>query len=429
MIYKNFESEIKSVNKIKLSNLFTNDEESLLKNRNRFGEIIKAFNKKFNLKPASYFSVPGRTEISGNHTDHNHGKVIAASINLDSIACVREYDSVIEIFSEGYEQSFVVNLENLEAIDSEAGTTNALIRGIASRFVQNGFNIGGFNACFASDVLQGSGLSSSASIEVLIGSIFNHLYNDGKILPEEIARIGQYAENVYFKKPCGLMDQMACAIGGIISIDFSDTTNPIVDKLDFDFSSTGYKLVVVDTEGSHSNLTDEYSAIPKEMKQVSNYFGKEYCSEITLAQLIPNIKSLRNKLSDRAILRAIHFLEENKRVEQQKDALKKNEFVKFLQLVNESGNSSYKYLQNIYSSKEIERQEVSLALALSDIFIKENGKGACRVHGGGFAGTIQVFLPDVLVEKYKAFITKIFNEDSVKVLSIRQMGAVQILLD
>jgi galactokinase len=425
----NIESETKLLNKIKLSDLYKDDKDTLLRNQIRFKNIVSNYIQKFNSNPSHYFSTPGRTEISGNHTDHNHGKVIAASINLDSIACVSECDSVVEILSDGYKKSFVVNLDNLNVVDSEAGTTNALIRGIASRFVQNGFRIGGFKACIASDVLKGSGLSSSASIEVLIGTIFNHLYNDGKISPEEIAKIGQYAENVYFNKPCGLMDQMACAIGGIISIDFSDATNPIVDKLDFDFSSTSYKLVVVDTEGNHSNLTDEYSAIPKEMKQVANYFGKEYCSEISFEELIPQIKSLRKQVSDRAILRAIHFLEENKRVDQQKEALKKNNFDKFLYLVNESGNSSYKYLQNIYSPNEIEKQEVSLALALSDIFIKKNAKGACRVHGGGFAGTIQIFLPDELIENYKNFITNIFSIDSVKILSIRQIGATKILLD
>jgi len=225
------------------------------------------------------------------------------------------------------------------------------------------------------------------------------------------------------------MDQMACAIGGIISIDFSDPDNPAVDKLDFEFQSTNYKLVVVDTEGSHSNLTEDYAAIPSEMKQVANYFGKEYCSEISFEELLSKVKSLREEVSDRAILRAIHFLEENKRVDQQKDALKKNNFDKFLQLVNESGNSSFKYLQNIFSPKEIERQEVSLALALSDIFIKQNGKGACRVHGGGFAGTIQLFLPDDLIEDYNKFITKVFSKNSVKFLSLRNYGSVEVKLD
>lgn len=427
MITLNTENKVST--KIRLEDLYNSDREKVAKQIVRFNNLSKTFVKIFNLGPTHYFSTPGRTEISGNHTDHNHGKVIAASINLDSIACVTQNDSVVEIFSDGYENHFIVKLDSLNVIGSEVGTTNALIRGIASRFAQLGFNIGGFKACVTSDVLQGSGLSSSASIEVLIGTIFNHLYNEGKITPEEIAKIGQYAENIYFNKPCGLMDQMACAIGGIISIDFSDTDNPVVDKLDFEFQSTNYKLVVVDTEGSHSNLTEDYAAIPNEMKQVANYFGKEYCAEISFDELLSKVKSLREELSDRAILRAIHFLEENKRVDQQKDALKKNNFDKFLQLVNESGNSSFKYLQNIYSPKEIERQEVSLALALSDIFIKQNGKGVCRVHGGGFAGTIQLFLPDELIEDYKIFITKVFSYNSVKVLSIRNFGSVEVKLD
>jgi galactokinase len=270
----------------------------------------------------------------------------------------------------------------------------------------------------------GSGLSSSASIEVLIGTIFNHFYNDGKVSSEEIAIIGQYAENNYFGKPCGLMDQVACATGGIVEIDFFNPQKPIIKKINFDFLSTGYKLIVVDTEVNHADLTEDYSAIPLEMKQVAKYFNKEYCSELSIEELLSEIKSLRKKVSDRAILRSIHFLEENKRVDKQVEALNKNNFNDFLKLVNESGNSSYKYLQNIYSPNNIEEQGVSLALALSDIFIKENGKGACRVHGGGFAGTIQAFLPEELINDYKTFITKVFKEDSVKVLSIRHYGAV-----
>ena len=407
-----------------LKDLYGDDPKIISYQNIRFEKLAKRFNELFGSQPVKYFSTPGRTEISGNHTDHNHGMVIAASINLDSIACVAQADSVVKIFSEGYEKPFIVQLDQLNPIDVESGTTNALIRGIASSFVEKGFNVGGFNACISSDVLQGSGLSSSASIEVLIGTIFNHLYNDGKIQPEEIAKIGQYAENVYFKKPCGLMDQMACAIGGIITIDFYDPEYPVINKIDFEFLSTGYKLIVVDTEADHANLTEEYASIPNEMKQVAKYFNKEYCSEISIEELLSEIKSLRKKVSDRAILRAIHFLEENKRVEKQIDALNKNNFEEFLRLVNESGNSSYKYLQNIYSPHNVEEQEVSLALALSDIFIKEKGRGACRVHGGGFAGTILLFLPEELIEEYKTFITKAFKEDSVKVLSIRHYGAV-----
>lgn len=409
---------------ISLQKLYGN-EEMLAYQRNRYRKLSKDFEKIFRTRPAAYFSSPGRTEISGNHTDHNHGKVIAASINLDSIAAaVPNNKNEVVLYSERYAEPFVVNLNNTKPVEEEQSSTNALIRGIAAGLQNKGYGIGGFNAFISSNVMIGSGLSSSASIEVLIGTIFNHFYNDGKVSSEEIAIIGQYAENNYFGKPCGLMDQVACATGGIVEIDFFNPQKPIIKKINFDFLSTGYKLIVVDTEVNHADLTEDYSAIPLEMKQVAKYFNKEYCSELSIEELLSEIKSLRKKVSDRAILRSIHFLEENKRVDKQVEALNKNNFNDFLKLVNESGNSSYKYLQNIYSPNNIEEQGVSLALALSDIFIKENGKGACRVHGGGFAGTIQAFLPEELINDYKTFITKVFKEDSVKVLSIRHYGAV-----
>jgi galactokinase len=409
-----------------LQTLYGENEKVINAQIDRYNKLSKKFENIFGTKPAKFFSTPGRTEISGNHTDHNHGMVIAASINLDSIACVTEADSVVELHSEGYEKPFIVQLDNLKSMDCESGTTTSLIKGIAYGLINKKYKIGGFKACISSDVLQGSGLSSSASIEVLIGTIFNHLYNNGDVPAMEIAKIGQFAENVYFKKPCGLMDQLACAVGGIISIDLNNPENPLINKINFDFHSTGYKLIVVDTEANHADLTDDYAAIPNEMQQVAKYFNKKFCSEISLEELLPKINSLRDKVSDRAILRAIHFFEENRRVQKQIDALNKNDFEEFLSLVNESGNSSYKYLQNIYSPHNVEKQEVSLALALSDIFIKEKGKGACRVHGGGFAGTIQLFLPDELVDDYKTFITKVFKEDCMKVLTVRQWGAVCI---
>jgi galactokinase len=351
--------------------------------------------------------------------------VIAASINLDSIAAASpNSDNEVILYSETYPEPFIVDLSNTKPIEEENASTKALIRGIAAGYRKNGYKVGGFNAYVSSDMLIGSGLSSSASIEVLIGAIFNKFYNGEKVPSEEIAIIGQYAENIYFGKPCGLMDQIACIIGGIVEIDFYNSEKPIIKKIDFDFQATGYKLVVVDTEANHSDLTEDYAAIPEEMKRVAKYLNKEYCSEITLEELFDQIKSLREVIGDRAILRAIHFLEENKRVEKLIFALNKNDFEEFLSLVNESGNSSYKYLQNIYTPQNVNEQSVSLALAMSDIFIREKGKGACRVHGGGFAGTILVFLPEELIEGYKSYISKIFKEDSVKVLSIRHYGAV-----
>ena len=410
---------------LSLQDLYCNSENILDYQNRRFKKLENSFENIFKIKPVKYFSSPGRVEISGNHTDHNHGKVIAASINLDSIAAASpNSDSEVVLYSESYPDPFIIDLSETKPVEEEKASTKALIRGIAAGFKNNGYKIGGFNAYVSSDVLIGSGLSSSASIEVLIGTIFNKFYNDGKIPSEEIAIIGQHAENKYFGKPSGLMDQVACIIGGIVEIDFYIPEKPVIKKIDFDFQTTGYKLVVVDTEVSHANLTEDYTAITEEMKRVAKYFNKEYCSEITLEELFDQIKLLRKVVGDRAILRAIHFLEENKRVEKQICALNKNNFEEFLSLVNESGNSSYKYLQNIYTPQNVNEQSVSLALAMSDIFIREMGKGACRVHGGGFAGTIELILPEESLDNYKAFITKVFKEDSVKVLSIRLHGAV-----
>jgi galactokinase len=410
---------------VTLQELYRSDEKILDYQRSRYRKLEKCFEDIFKIKPEKYFSSPGRTEIGGNHTDHNHGKVIAASINLDSIAAASpNSNNKVVIYSEKYPEPFIIDLCDTKPVEEEKASTKALIRGIAAGFRNNGYNVGGFNAYVSSNVLVGSGLSSSASIEVLIGTIFNKFYNDGKVSSEEIAFISQYAENKYFGKPCGLMDQVACITGGIVEIDFYNPEKPIIKKIDFDFQATGYKLVVVDTEANHANLTEDYAAIPEEMKRVAKYFNKEYCSEITLEEVFNQIKLLREVVGDRAILRAIHFLEENKRVEKQICALNKNNFEEFLKLVNESGNSSYKYLQNIYTLQNVNEQSVSLALAMSDIFIREKGKGACRVHGGGFAGTIQVFLPEELIEGYKYYISKIFKADSMKVLSIRHYGAV-----
>jgi len=392
----------------------------------RYSELADKFLKQFGSKNFRFFSTPGRTELSGNHTDHNHGKVIAASINLDSIACAVKCDSIAEIHSDGYEKPFTVNLQNLTINETEVRTTNALIRGIASRFVEMGFSIGGFKACITSDVLQGSGLSSSASIEVLIGTIFNYLYNNGKISPEEIAKIGQYAENVYFRKPCGLMDQMACALGGIISIDFGRIDNPKIKKINFDFAKQDYALVFIHTGGSHINLTDDYAAIPKEMKEIAAELNKLYCNEVNYKNFLSNIGRLRSKVSDRAILRAFHFFKENERVNKQIEALSDKNFKKFLSLVVESGNSSFKYLQNIYSSNDVKYQPLSLALAFTEDFIQKLGEGACRVHGGGFEGTIQVFIPKHKVNRFKNYILNISDSFKVLDLSIRTTGTTEI---
>jgi galactokinase len=317
-----------------------------------------------------------------------------------------------------------LNLKELNPKKEEEGDTKSLIRGIAARFKELGYNVSGFNAVMTSDVLPGSGLSSSASVEILIGNIFNMLFNNGTISNEELAIIGQYAENNYFGKPCGLMDQMACSVGGIIAIDFENNDKPIVEKIDFNFQETKYNLIVVDTGGNHTDLTEDYSSIPAEMKSVANYFGKSFCREITYTEILENISQLRVDLGDRAVLRALHFIEENERVVKQVKALKEKNFTQFMTLIKESGNSSFKWLQNIYTTKNIREQGLSLALAITENFIKQKQDGVCRVHGGGFAGTIQAFISKENVKEYIETIEKVFGKGSAIKLSIRSEGAV-----
>jgi len=395
----------------------------------RYKRLINEFKAHFGDSDLSLFSTPGRTEIGGNHTDHNHGRVLAGSVNLDSVAVAVPIDEAkITMYSEGFDAPFIVNLNELNVKEDEKGTTTSLIRGIAARFNELGYEIGGFNAFISSDVLVGSGLSSSASIEVLIGSILNGFYNDSRISPTEIAIIGQFAENNYFGKPCGLMDQTACAVGGIVTIDFADPQEPIVKKVDFDFASQNYSLIVVDTGGSHADLTDDYASIPTEMKAVSRELGVAVARELKMDDVVENIEKLRNKVGDRAILRVIHFLGDNERVVEQVEALEHGEFQLFLRMVTESGNSSNKWLQNCYTIKDPAEQGVNLALALSERFIHHIGQGACRVHGGGFAGTIQIFIPNDNVNDYVKMMRPIFGESSVYVLSIRPVGCYQFKL-
>ena len=418
----------KQILAVSLTDLYGSDEQILNYQKKRYSKLLQNFKNIFKVKPEKYFSTPGRTEISGNHTDHNHGLVIAASINLDSVACVSKTDKVVTIISEGFKEPFIVSLENLTQVESESGTTNSLVRGIASRFFEKGFKVGGFNACITSDVLQGSGLSSSASIEVLIGTIFNHLYNNGVIPPLEIAKIGQYAENDFFKKPCGLMDQLACAVGGIIEINFRNPESPAFHKIEFEFASENYSLVFVHTGGSHINLTNDYAAIPDEMKSVAAELGGKFLREVDYDQFKKNISTLRNKTSDRAILRTHHFFKENDRVKKQVEALKSNDFTKYLSLVNESGNSSFKYLQNIYSSSDPNYQPLSVALAITEEFINQKGQGACRVHGGGFEGTIQVYINNNLVDEYVKYISGISDNFKILNLSVRQIGTTEVIV-
>ncbi|MCD6116873.1 galactokinase [bacterium] len=373
------------------------------------------------------FSVPGRIEIGGNHTDHNHGKVIAASVNLDAVCCAVPVDEqVITLYSKGFDKAFSVKLNSLSPLPEEEGTTSGLIRGICAEFVNAGYKISGFTAYMVSDVMVGSGLSSSAVVEVLIGKILSVLFNNDSIDPVTIAKTGQFAENRYFGKPCGLMDQTACSVGGIVAIDFNDPQNPDVKKVDFNFADYNYKVLVVNTGGSHADLTEDYASIPIEMKEVAGLFNKDVLRELSMNQVLNQALQIRKTAGDRAFLRAYHFFMENDRVDSEVKALENKDIKSFLTLINRSGDSSFKYLQNIFSVHNTREQGISLALALSEDFIRRSGNGACRVHGGGFAGTIQVFLHDKDVEKYKNMIESVFGEDSVFELGIRQEGSLHL---
>ena len=393
--------------------------------RQRYGETLSKFEELFGEKYVEIYSAAGRSEIGGNHTDHQNGKVLAASINLDAIAVVAKTDdNKVHLKSQGYEM-LVIDLEQLNIIENEKETTSALIRGVANGMKERGYEIGGFEAFVSSSVLTGSGLSSSAAFEVLIGNIFSGLYNDGAVNAVEIAQIGQEAENNYFGKPCGLMDQMACSVGGMIYIDFADKAYPEVKKVEVRFSDFGHNLCIVDTKGSHADLTCEYAAIPEEMKKVARCFGKSLLFEVKEEEFYARVQEVREKAGDRAVLRAMHWFAENKRVTAQAAALEGGKFETFKELVNASGNSSYKYLQNVYSNQNVYEQNVSLALALSEYVLK--GRGACRVHGGGFAGTIQAFVPGEIVNEYKTSMEAVFGPDSCHVLQIRADGGRKVI--
>ncbi len=409
------------------SEIYGTQEESLQKQKSRYKNLARNFKKIFDSSPTHFFSAPGRTEISGNHTDHNHGQVLAAAVNLDAIAAVRENGGkLIRVYSEGYPEPFEVNRNELPAREAEKGTSTALIRGIAARFVQLGYKVDGFDALITSEVLPGSGLSSSAAIEVLLGTIFNHLFNDGEIGPEQIAAIGQFAENHYFGKPSGLMDQMASAVGGMMKIDFANPEKPAIKKIPLDLAKLGYRLLIVNTGGSHANLTPHYAAIPQEMKAVAGFFGKDVLREISRGDVLSHLFELRRSVGDRAVLRALHFFEENERVMRQMKALESGDFRLFLEEVRASGNSSWKWLQNVTTPDDPHEQGMALALALTENFIRDFGEGACRVHGGGFAGTIQAFLPAAAVSSYKKMAENVFGEGSVYDLSIRRVGATPV---
>ena len=371
-----------------------------------------------------FFSAPGRTEVCGNHTDHNHGCVLAAAINLDAVACAEKTDDgIIRIKSENYPGD-TVELSVLTPQEKEREKSVSLVRGVAARFVQLGYKIGGLNAVTVNNVLKGSGMSSSASFEVLVGTLLNYLYNDGKISPVEIAKIAQYAENEFFGKPCGLMDQMACSVGGFVEIDFADAKKPVITPVDFDFAACGHALCIVDTRADHADLTFEYAAIRQEMEAVAGFFGKTCLRETAESDVLDNMAALREKLGERPILRALHFYAENRRVEQEAAALKAGDFEAFKKLTVQSGYSSYMYNQNVFASSAPQSQPVALALALSERILA--GRGAWRVHGGGFAGTIQAFVPYDLLEEYRRQTEALFGAGSCYVLQIRPFGGTEV---
>ena len=386
---------------------------------NDFGELF-GYDREVNI-----MSAPGRTEVCGNHTDHNNGKVLAASINLDAIAVVsKNDDNIIRVKSKGHKMN-VVDLDDLIPNEANFGSSTTLVQGVAATIKNLGYTVAGFDACTTSDVMGGSGLSSSAAFEVLLGSILSYMFNDGKISPVEIAKVAQYSENVFFGKPCGLLDQMASSVGTFVTIDFKSIKDPVIKKIDFDFSKSGHSLCIVDTHGNHSDLTDDYAAVRAEMESVAQALGKNVLREVSYEEFFAALPELTGRVNDRAILRAIHFFNENKRVEKAVECLENNDFEGFKQVIIDSGRSSFMLNQNVYTPKNPTEQKLSLALAISKELL--DGKGAWRVHGGGFAGTIQAFVPNDMLDEYKKTIEGVFGEGSCHVLIIRPVGGTQVI--
>ena len=391
--------------------------------KERYTKALERFEELYGEAEVEIYSAPGRSEVSGNHTDHQHGEVLAASINLDAIAIVKKND-IVRVVSDNYDM-ITISLDDIEKKKEEEGTTIALIKGVLAGLRDRGNVMGGFDAYITSDVLIGAGLSSSAAFETVIGTIVSGLYNDMKVSAVDIAIIGQYAENVYFGKPCGLMDKMACSVGSLVHIDFADKENPVIDPVNVDFDKFGYSLCITDTKGSHADLTHEYAAVPEEMKAVATVLGQELLHGITLQNLLEKADEIREKTNDRAYLRAIHFVMENERVQNAVTALRANDFNGFLKMIKASGDSSFKYLQNVYTNQDVVHQNVSVALAVSDAILGD--KGVCRVHGGGFAGTIQAFVKNDVVKEYKETLDGVFGEGACAVLKVRKYGGIKVL--
>lgn len=401
-------------------------DEAVQSQKPRYVETLNDFGELFGYdREVNIMSAPGRTEVCGNHTDHNNGKVLAASINLDAIAVVsKNDDNIIRVKSKGHKMN-VVDLNDLVPNEANFGSSTTLVQGVAATIKNLGYTVAGFDACTTSDVMGGSGLSSSAAFEVLLGSVLSYMFNDGKISPVEIAKVAQYSENVFFGKPCGLLDQMASSVGTFVTIDFKSTKDPVIKKIDFDFSKSGHSLCIVDTHGNHSDLTDDYAAVRTEMESVAQALGKNVLREVSYEEFFAALPELTGRVNDRAILRAIHFFNENKRVEKAVKCLESNDFEGFKQVIIESGRSSFMLNQNVYTPKNPTEQKLSLALAISKELL--DGKGAWRVHGGGFAGTIQAFVPNDMLDTYKKTIEGVFGEGSCHVLIIRPVGGTQVI--
>ncbi len=423
---KSLNEKINGGNNPFFQELYGVDSSVLKEQAHRYASLMSDFEKTYGTDDVQLFTSPGRTEIGGNHTDHNYGRVLAGAVNLDNIAvAAKNGTNTIRIKSVGYPE-FQVELADFQPKEAEFYTSTSLVKGIAAKMKANGYVVGGFDACIDGRVPKGSGLSSSASFEVLVGAIINELFNDGKMSAVENAIIGQWSENNYFGKPCGLMDQTACAVGGLITIDFKDPANPIVKEVDFNFVSTGFALVITDVGGGHDDAASqaEYASLPTEMKSVAAVLGAKVLREVTLQQIVENIPAIREKTGDRAILRAFHFQGDNQRVVEQVSALERNDFQAFLKMVVESGYSSYMYNQNIFDVVHKDEQVVSLALALSEMVLK--GTGAWRVHGGGFGGTIQAFVPQEKLDEYVKTLEHVYGKGSCHKLFIRAKGAVKV---
>ena len=402
-------------------------EDGVEANVKRYEDLLAGYEKMFGGEgDVKLFSSPGRTEISGNHTDHNHGKVLAGSINLDCVGVAGTNESnQVHIVSETYNQDFTIDLNHLEPSEKKAGTVD-LVKGLLKGFEESGYSVGGFNAYITSNVISAAGVSSSASFEMLLCSMLNTFFNEGRMDTVAYAHIGKYSENNYWDKASGLLDQMACAVGGLITIDFVEPSAPAVEKIDFDFGSQNHSLIIVQTGKGHADLSAEYSSVPIEMKKAAQVMGKEVLADVDEKEFMQNLNKVRKEAGDRAVMRALHFFAEQNRVDAAVKAIKEKDYDTFLQCITKSGNSSWKWLQNCFATKDETEQAVPVALALTEMFIEEAGRGYCRVHGGGFAGVIAAVLPKDMTADYVEYMTPYMGKENIYVMQIRQTGAVHM---